>query len=243
MCTLSFAPKSAGYIVAMNRDESVSRQRARAPEVRDCGNLKAIYPLDVEGGTWIAVTETGTTWAVLNRNATVPINKMRSRGEIILRAIQASDKSRALEDLEPRILDEVLPFRLIMLSAELQQVKDWSWDGKKVVSRSHPWRANNWFSSGKSDQLALEIRGRTFSEASTDPDYGSIEWLRRMHRSHEPEPGAFSVCVHRPDAQSISYTEIAVAQDIISVRYSDGPPCEANSSVQVELPRATHSRL
>jgi hypothetical protein len=242
MCTLSFLPKDAGYIVAMNRDESVSRQPALPPDLRKYGRSKAIYPVDVEGGTWIAVSEAGTTWALLNRNATVPTNKLRSRGEIIVKALESSNESRAIEELDPRILAEVLPFRLIMLSAESQQVTEWVWDGENITRLSHPWRANHWFSSGISDQSASETRGRIFAQSSSHSDWGTVEWLRRMHRSHEPDPGAFSICVHRPDARSISYAEIVVAQDTITFSYSDGPPCEAKPPVQVTLPTLTNSR-
>ena len=101
----------------------------------------------------------------------------------------------------------------------------------------HPWQGHHWFSSGQSDELASEIRGRTFVESCANPAADSIEWLREMHRSHAPERGAFSVCVHRPDARTVSYTEVLVSQTIVSVNYTDESPCEANSSIHVQIPR------
>ena len=225
MCTLSFLPKNDGYIVAMNRDEQLSRLIALPPAIHASARSKAIYPLDVEGGTWIAVTESGTTWALLNRNSTLADTKKCSRGEIILAALQSANELKAVEELKSQILDEVLPFRLVMLSETTKQVREWIWDGHGIASIPHPWQGHHWFSSGQSDELASEIRGRTFAESCANPAADSIEWLREMHRSHAPERGAFSVCVHRPDARTVSYTEVLVSRRKAIMRYIPGAPC------------------
>jgi hypothetical protein len=235
MCTLSFLPKNDGYIVAMNRDEQLSRPIALPPTIHTSAGSKAIYPLDVEGGTWIAVTESGTTWALLNRNSTLQGKKRRSRGEIILAGLQSAGQLKAIEEL--RILDEVLPFRLVILSAASRQVREWVWDGQEFACMPHPWQAHHWFSSGRSDAEASEIRGRTFVESAADPSAGSLEWLRKLHRSHDPERGAFSICVHRPDARTVSYTEIQVLHTVVSMSYSAGSPCEAGLPTHIEIPR------
>lgn len=235
MCTLSFLPNKDGYIVSMNRDENLSRQPGALPEIRDFGGLKAICPLDVEGGTWISVTETGITWALLNRNPTWQVEKRRSRGEIILRAVRS--ETTGMEILEPELLQAVLPFRLVRIEEARHSISEGVWDGRKMVFLAYPWQVNNWFSSGQSDELASQIRGNTFAESQHDKDWGTVEWLRRMHRSHAPERGAFSICVHRPDAQTVSYSEIRVSEDVVTMNYSAGPPCGADSSVRTELLR------
>ena len=44
----------------------------------------------------------------------------------------------------------------------------------------------------------------------------SLAWMRRLHRSHVPAPGPFSICVHREDARTVSYTEIEAASGAVS---------------------------
>ena len=53
----------------------------------------------------------------------------------------------------------------------------------------------------------------------------SLDWLRRLHRSHEPEPGPFTVCTHREDAGTLSYTEIVVTARDIAMNHSPSSPC------------------
>ena len=235
MCTLSFLPTKDGYVVSMNRDEKLSRHAGAIPEIRNLVGLKAICPLDVEGGTWIAVTETGVTWALLNRNPTWQREKRRSRGVVILSALRSQTNEKEL--VEPELLQAVMPFRLVRIEDVAHSILEWIWDGQKIALLDYPWQANNWFSSGQSDELASQIRGNTFAESRHDRDWGTVEWLRRMHRSHAPERGAFSICVHRPDAQTVSYSEIQVSRDLVTMNYSAGPPCEADSSTQIELSR------
>ena len=50
--------------------------------------------------------------------------------------------------------------------------------------------------------------------------------LARWLTSHEPERGPLSVCMHRPEARTVSRTLVEVAGDSAAMRYLDGSPCE-----------------
>jgi hypothetical protein len=50
--------------------------------------------------------------------------------------------------------------------------------------------------------------------------------LGALHRSHDPEPGPNSISVHRPDAATVSYTEIECSRGTVSMGYVAGSPCE-----------------
>jgi hypothetical protein len=240
MCTLSFIPTNDGYVVAMNRDEKLSRPAASAPIVQEIDGVQAMYPLDVEGGTWIAASASGTTWALLNRNTNLK-RRPRSRGEIILSALRSNDVSS--EQLDLKLLNQVLPFRLIRFCLISRNVLEWVWDGHRCTSIAHPWQTNHWFSSGESDELASAIRSKTVGEFQGIDGRESMEWLRKLHRSHKPERGAFSICVHRADARTVSYTEISVSNERVSMNYVDGSPCESDVPTRLEIPRYATSNL
>jgi len=80
MCTMSFIPKSTGYLIGMNRDERVSREQAVSPQIIAFGKLEAIHPREPGGGTWIGANELGITFALLNQNKPCKMPKPRSRG-------------------------------------------------------------------------------------------------------------------------------------------------------------------
>ena len=73
MCTVSVIPIAGGYRVVHNRDERRDRVMGEPPAWRwfdvNGSRLEVLAPLDpAAGGTWLAMTRSGITAAVLNLN-------------------------------------------------------------------------------------------------------------------------------------------------------------------------------
>jgi hypothetical protein len=66
-----------------------------------------------------------------------------------------------------------------------------------------------------------------------------VAWLRALHRDHGNEPGAFSICVHRDDAATVSYSEILVSSDRVSFHYHPGRPCRRVLDAEQSMRRRT----
>jgi hypothetical protein len=49
--------------------------------------------------------------------------------------------------------------------------------------------------------------------------------MRRLHQNHGAAAGPFSICVHRDDAATLSYTEVEVTSRELVMRYRPGQPC------------------
>ena len=87
MCTLTLVPRSDGYVLAMNRDEKITRDPGSIPEGHEFGGTRVLCPGDGAGGTWIATNEHGIAMALLNWN--VPLaspdvaRQWLSRGQLI----------------------------------------------------------------------------------------------------------------------------------------------------------------
>ncbi len=226
MCTLTFVPKSRGYSLAMNRDERFNRGPATPPQVSDLGGVLAIVPRDIAGGTWIAVTDLGTSWALQNWHVPYSYEKTISRGLVILRVAACSRAGQVERKLIPTQLAGMLPFRLFGFLPNERAIREWRWDGSQVGMLSFGWRARQWYSSGLSDEKAEAARAAIFRAAQRRASAGSIRWLRSLHRSHLPA-GPFSICVHGEVAGTLSYTEIWVTARQVTMRYVDGPPCKA----------------
>lgn len=228
MCTLSFIPKTTGYLIGMNRDERLTRVRAFPPQTAEIGDLQAVYPREPDGGTWIGANTARTSFALLNRNpGLVKMPKERSRGEIIPQLLGCNGLSQVRARMEQVDPHGMLPFRLVAFFPAERAVLQWSWDAHHLQGMELGWRTHHWFSSGVSDELARETRSLTFHDAWRHRSAGSTEWLRGLHASHAPVRGSFSVCVHRPDAATVSYTEIDCQTPVLTMRYHAGHPCEA----------------
>lgn len=231
MCTLSFLPDAQGYFVAMNRDESRRRVPAYPPAIYRTGELTALYPREPSGGTWVGVNSRGIVFGLLNwysMDVRKLDAKLHSRGEIIPQTLPAETLGAA--DWAVRGLDliGVHPFRLIGIFPDERKVMEWRWDGERLIKRWHPWARKHWYSSSWSDSRAEAVRGKAAERTWDDNEEEPIVWLRHLHSSHIPEPGPFSVCVHRDDAATVSYTEIHCSPEQIQMLYFPGNPCHTS---------------
>jgi hypothetical protein len=237
MCTVTFIPKPGGYLLGMNRDESVLRETALLPQVTRGQGMEAVYPREgATGGTWIAANEAGTAMTLLNQNHGAAARpRLRSRGGVIPALIHLSGMAETAQQLEATDFGGMLPFLLAAVFPDEQRIAEWKWDGESLRGRSWSWQTRHWFSSGISDALATQVRSSFCEQAWSLRDAGSPGWLRSVHVSHAPVRGSFSVCVHRPEAVSVSYTEIAFDSRRLDLRYHAGAPCEAPGRFDAEL--------
>src|SRR5436305_622975 len=81
-------------------------------------------------------------------------------------------------------------------------------------------------------RIVTVARWRRICEKTAADD---IDRLRGLHRSHLPERGPFSICMHRTNAATVSYTEVTVENRNVTMRYKPGPPCLASPTVTKSL--------
>jgi len=240
MCTLSVITREDGYLLGMNRDERIERGAAEPPKERLAGDTRAIYPRDVEGGTWIGVNEYRIAFALLNWHDDAipgrPWAKTRSRGIVIPELLRYSSLQAAQAALHGFDLTGILPFRLIGVAPAEQRMSEWTWDLGQVRSVDHAWRNRHWFSSGRSQRDADQLRGGVCAGSWEQAEAGSAAWMRSLHSSHVNGPGPFSICVHAEGVRTVSYTEIESAATAVRLSYFPGNPCSGMSEpVDVEL--------
>lgn len=228
MCTLTFLPRSDGYLAGMNRDELRTRPVASPPQVRRSGGRETLYPTEPAGGTWIACNQRGVLLALLNWND-IELHyiskKTKSRGFVIPTLIGGQNLAAVVSSFERIPLDGVLPFRLFGFFPGETSAVLWSWVGIRKNRQALPWSRGHWFSSSLSDRAAEQQRGVACGAAASEPGFGTSESLRLLHASHSPAAGPFSVCVHRPDAATVSYTEVICREESLLMRYVAGNPC------------------
>jgi hypothetical protein len=247
MCTVSFLPELQGFYLAMNRDEKRDRFTALQPTVVELENHRAVFPREPTGGTWISANDAGVCLALINwhRIEHEPKNGVCSRGLVVRELAGKSTADEIAAELRKLPLGKLRPFRLIAIFHREMRVTEWQWDLHRLKRRAHAWQRQHWFSSGFNERTAERVRakvcanfvaggegpGRRGSRAGVNATGYSLNWLRLLHRSHAPRRGPFSICMHRPDAATVSYTEVAVSKQRATMRYQSGPLCSNGTIV------------
>ena len=241
MCTLTWLVEPEGYSLVFNRDELKTRQRALPPSLHSSeSGVSFLSPTDTDaGGSWLAVNEYGLTICLLNNyDAPEPLPRhTHSRGEIV----RTLATSASLDELRSHLLSMSLTsyrgFDLVVFANEITQFR---WDTRELVEQQPVQPLT---SSSYKSELVCEARRQHY--ASLGP-VTSLSQLEAFHASHldenlAPVDGkplyAHSVCVHRPDAETVSQCQVVVRPDIVSIGYRDGSPCTAPLGAWLELQR------
>jgi len=240
MCTLTVVTSNDTYLMAMNRDEKIARGTGSPAEIHEFDGTRAIYPGDGDGGTWIATNQYGVTLALLNWNDIAPrgiATKTRSRGRVIPALIDSRSLSDLHEVFDVSNFKGMMPFRLVGVFPSEQDIWEWRWNSSQLQFRVHEWKLQRWFSSSLSDEWAETLRGTECRNAEHDSDAGSVQWLRRLHASHTGCPGPFSLCVHREDVKTLSYSEVMVTPGMVQMGHVRSSPCAMGLIQKMEIER------
>ena len=240
MCTVSFVPKSHGFYLAMNRDEERDRPAALIPTVVEIEGRRAVFPYEPTGGTWISVNDGGVCLALINwyRIQRKPNNGTLSRGLVVRELAGESSTDEIGTSVKRLPLRKLRPFRLIAIVPGERRVIEWRWNLQRLTRCDHRWQRQHWFSSGFDEPRAEVERAKTCASYGVNTIGYSLKRLRQLHRSHAPKRGPFSMCMHRADAATVSYTEVSITKNSASMRYTSGPPCIARFKVTKKLPIA-----
>ena len=228
MCTVSFIARKKGYALAMNRDEKLARTTGLPPSKQTIGGRTVLAPAEPNGGTWIALNDGGATLALINWYA-IPgrvEGQAVSRGRVVNETSATTTPQDAESALVRLPLKKINPFRLIGVFPATGEIVEWRWNLNQLARRNHAWKAQQWISSGFDEPTAQRIRNQTFERALQQKSAGSLPWLRRLHRSHSPEIGPFSTCMHRADSATVSCTVVVVHPQKAVMSHHSGPPCQ-----------------
>ena len=118
MCTLVLLRRPGAawpLVLAANRDELASRP-ARPPARHWPDRAEIVAGLDVQaGGSWLGINDYGVVAGVLNRTGTLgPAAGKRSRGELVLEALDHATAAAAAEALSNLNPDAYRPFNLVI---------------------------------------------------------------------------------------------------------------------------------
>lgn len=236
MCTVTWLRQPSGYQLFCNRDEKLTRKRATPPEVRERGGVRFLAPLDGDfGGSWITTNEFGVSLCLVN-GLGERREEGRSRGLVLIDLSKASTLREVREAIASYDLGAVSPFTLVGLEPDVPAILV-KWDGRQCVIKNGGERFMPLVSSSFDGDGVRESRHKRW-RSMADLSSKSGAFLA-FHRSHEPERGPYSPCMHRADAQTVSFAWVTVDRRQAAMYYEDGPPCMAFAGESRILPLAT----
>ena len=234
MCTISWLYDHNGYHIFFNRDEQRTREKAQQPKVHNVAGCKAIFPVDAKaGGTWIAANEYGLTFALLNYyQAAIDTDAKHLRGLIIPSLLPAKNVAEAHDILKRVNLKGFGPFSLLCFSPQAAGGEKFSdanrrvpllrWNGIKLekVMQTSPL-----ISSAVDYENVNAVRSELYRNIFREKTALQPMDFYRYHATHTPVRGHLSVCMHREDARTVSFSHVAVGHHVVAFTYLDSAPC------------------
>ena len=223
MCTMTWIrPRPGELTVCFNRDEQRSRPAAEPPRTHTTGGLHFLAPTDpVGGGTWLAVNECGLVLALLNHYAVDHVWRARqpvSRGRLILGLIDAQEVEEVTWRMTHLRMEDYHPFLLATLDPANRQTLH-RWDGHHIEARELMEGDLPLTTSSVDTRHVLAHRQRAFQRARETAHGINLAALERYHAHRDELGGAYSVCMTRPDAQTVSYSQVTITPDGIQFLY------------------------
>jgi hypothetical protein len=238
MCTVSWIHQEDGYHLFCNRDEKRSRLPSLAPVREWIDGVSVVAPRDGDfGGTWIAANGHGVTVCLLNGASDSPLRFRESRGKLVLRLASARTAREVCERAWRFNLGAYAPFTVVALEpGEPAAIVEWTGDEKAILLNGDYCMP---LASSSQDQLGVQHwRLREFEQLRALGAPLDAGVLRIFHESHLGPSGAadaYSVCMHRPDAATVSFSSVTVSSEEVRFVYSPGAPCQQRPCVSTGL--------
>jgi hypothetical protein len=239
MCTVSWIHDEDGYQLLCNRDEKLTRKPAQEPRLTVRDDTRFLAPVDGDfGGTWIATNEFSVSLCLLNGPNSLNANAIRSRGLLVLDLIPLSSIAEVSANVQAAELSVYAPFTLAALEPG-KAVMVIAWDGAQRRIRAHA--ESHFMLTSSSFDIDTVCKRRAEEYARVSKDVVDADALLGFHRSHAPARGAYSTCMHRADAETVSFSRIQVTHSRIDFFYSPVAPCKSGTALPL-LP-SHHAQL
>jgi hypothetical protein len=239
VCTLTWARARAGYELFFNRDELKTRLSALPPAQHATAGVRWLGATDGDaGGTWLGVNERGVSVGLLNRwesRGAAPA-AATSRGVLVAALLDLYGAGAAEDRLRGMDLRPFKPFSLAVLEPE-SELFHAVWDGERLACGRLSDESQPLTSSSSDPEGAARNRRALWMRLASGRPPSPAE-LFDFHRGHEPSPSGVSTCMHRADAETVSFTHVAVGAEQVALSYRAGPACRGARPASLVLARS-----
>lgn len=228
MCTVSWLHRKDGYLLLCNRDERHTRKIASGPRLGVKRGVSFIAPVDGDhGGSWIGVNQFGLTLCLLDSYGAAhdaADRVFRSRGLLLTDLLDCRDSLQVIEHVSDIKLDPFQAFTMVIVSVGKPAALV-CWNGSERRTDLDAEARMPLTSSSLKDPNVVGLRRKLFCDMVVRRGQVDPELLDCFHRSHLPEQGPYSVCMHRNDASSVSLSVVTVTPETVEFSYHSNSPC------------------
>ncbi len=220
MCTVTYHPTTAGFILTHNRDEAP----ARSPEVisRTKNRFRTLlFPRDTKaGGAWIIADNTGKTACLLNgaflKHAHTPPYR-RSRGLLLLECFEAADPDAFLAEYDYTGIE---PFTLLLFfGLSVQEIR---WDGAQrflkilAADQAHFWNSATLYPP------EIQVRREQVFRDWLPKHLPTARAFLQLHRTGTVGDPENDYVMNRANrVRTVSITQVIVHTQAVKMRYFD----------------------
>ena len=234
MCTAAIVrtKRPAGYFMVFNRDELTRRGLATPPRItRTPHGVRAVAPTDPDGGgTWIAASEHGEVFSLLNNyhdgHGHTPTEPIISRGAVVRWMVERPPHAdlRQLFSNRRAVLEQIRPFHLIAIAAA-GAANVWTWTGQRLESTE--LSVPTLLVSAGQHQPIVDRARRARLDAGLRGDVG---WgaIAAALSAHQDTRGPGETCLHLSQVATVSQTVVAVSPTHVTMHYKAGSPCSTH---------------
>ncbi|MBC7931517.1 MAG: NRDE family protein [Rubrivivax sp.] len=243
---MSWLRTRAGYELFCNRDERLTRLPARPPALLEAEGVRFLAPVDGDfGGSWIGVNEAGLSLCVLNRHDDAAghgrelsgtEHEFESRGLLLTSLMHCRSVAEAMHRVESAHLSRFRPFTLFAIAPDRAPLAA-HWTGRRLSFETGGDSLMPLTSSSYEPADVAESRKKLFRQLTAASHVTTADVLLDFHRSHAPARGPVSVCMHRDDAATVSFSRVRVSEGLVEFSYRPGAPCSGARALKVSLPR------
>jgi hypothetical protein len=230
MCTVSWLHTPGGYQLWCNRDQRHMHEPPLGPMIRNPSGVRVIAPVDGDlGGAWMAVNEAGLAFTLVNRYVCGRCSpgrnrKLPSRGLLLMRLADCRSLEQAQSRFERLDLGSYPPFTIVLLAPHRPSML-LHWTGRDSLIECNGESAMPLISSSFAPGSVEVYRRRLFQTLAATHGCIDAKLLTDFHTSHAPIPSAYSPCMHRDNADTVSFSRVTVANGVIEFAYFPMAPC------------------
>jgi hypothetical protein len=158
------------------------------------------------------------------------------RGLLIRDLLDCHNSQQVIDRIGDVKLDPFQAFTLAVLSVNQPAVVI-DWNGQQSAIDLKGEAKMPLISSSLQDPNVIDLRRKLFSDMVVQQGKRDADLLYKFHRSHLPERGPISVCMHRQDAATVSLSAITVSAEKVEFSYHSNCPCRSAPPRKVLLER------
>lgn len=239
MCTLTWWRNNTSYGVLFNRDESRTRLEAMLPGRFEAFGINYLSPVDSDsGGTWIWVNTAGVIGCLLNNYAVKKAGPVKpiSRG-LLLNSLAGQRETESLShEVSAADLGMFKGFLIFAIDREGHRLITWDCHTLQIQRQGEVNRPIT--SSGYLPEEIISHRLDLYRSRFDTAPSPSSEELFSYHTLHDPALPAHSVLMCRPDARTVSLSQVSVESETIKISYGTvSDQCRLNEPTTRSLSR------